>query len=56
MKIVKRDMSKMQEEVVFEYVEEIQGLLIVEGLNKFNEQEHVYYQLVLDEYRPIKNN
>ena len=54
MKIVKRDINNMQEEIVLEYVEEIPGLLVVEGLNKFNEQEGIYYQLVLDDYRIYK--
>ena len=54
MKIVKRDINTMQEEIVLEYVEEIPGLLVVEGLNKFNEQEGIYYQLVLDDYRIYK--
>ena len=55
MKVVKRDLNNMQEEIILEHIEELQGLLVVEGLNKFNEQDGVYYQLVLDDYRIYKN-
>jgi hypothetical protein len=51
MKIVKRDINKMEEMVFMEYIDEVQGLFIVEGLNKFNEEDGVYYQLVTDYYR-----
>lgn len=51
MKIVKRDINKMEEMVFMEYIDEVQGLFIVEGLNKFNDEDGVYYQLVTDYYR-----
>lgn len=55
MKIVKRDINKMEETVFVEYIEEIQGLFVVEGLNKFNKEDGVYYQLVTDYYKLINN-
>lgn len=50
MKIVKRNMNLFKEEFVLENLNELKAIDICEELNKANEEDGVYYMVVLDDY------